>query len=666
MDIVNVIANKVVAHKHTSHKLATALFISLASTLAGCGGGGGSTESPSAPPPPASVPTSSISVFAGAPGGVSGTADGISGRLGNPSGLAVDKDGNVLVADRGNCSIRKIISSSLSTVMGNASGCVSFTRDQAVQSPLQYALGNVSTDRQGNIYFSVSEEVWKMPPGGAAAPLPNRLTVDAFTVNDDGDIFFSRDGFVIKITADGNQTALATTYIPVERFSPISLAAGPDGAVYFSDRSEIRKIAKNGVLSTLAGSSGDRGFVDGVGANARFGTEIKLAADTLGNVYAADGARVRKITPTGVVTTLAGSIPTESSSITPVDGIGASARFTELNVIAADKLGNVFVAGLFSNAVRRISPYGVVTTIVGSLTASGSTDGIGQAARFLNPAGLAIDSNGSIYLADSGNRTIRKLEATGLVTTVAGAVGLREVQDGIGSAVRFDEPVGMAIDTQGKVYVSERFQLLIRQLSSSSEVKTVVGLRQGGRFDFRRLISVAIDRNLNIYTADSLDSITKFSAAGTQTVLPCGDACIAVAATTDASGTVYFATQGSIRRVSPEGVVTVLAGDAAGYSLTRSELVGSRDGVGADARFYNPGALAIDGLGNVFVADTGNHTIRKVTPAGVVTTIVGRAGISGVMTGALPGLLNAPKGIAINATGNIFVTTENAVVKIVQ
>jgi sugar lactone lactonase YvrE len=224
-----------------------------------------------------------------------------------------------------------------------------------------------------------------------------------------------------------------------------------------------------------------------------------------------------------------------------VDGTGGAARFNFPTGMAVDSAGNVYVADQRNETIRKITPTGVVTTLAGTAGMVGSADGTGAAARFHNPFGVAVDGVGNVYVADNGNSTIRKVTAAGIVTTVAGTAGMVGKADGIGAAARFYDPTGVAVDSAGNVYVVDQ-------------------------------------------------------------------------------------ANDTIRKISVAGVVTTLTGSG----------VGSADGAGAAARFNVPTGVAVDSAGNVYVADTNNATIRKITPTGTTTTIAGTARVAGILLGAEP------------------------------
>ena len=215
-----------------------------------------------------------------------------------------------------------------------------------------------------------------------------------------------------------------------------------------------------GMVTTLAGSS--QGYLDGTGSSAKFKGPAGVAVDSAGTVYVVDlvDQRIRKITPAGVVTTLAGS-----GTVGFADGTGSAAQFYYPRGVAVDSSGTVYVGDTSSNRIRKITPAGVVTTLAGSGTGEyGSVDGTGGAAKFHNPWGVAVDSSGTVYVADANiNQRIRKITSAGVVTTLAGS-GTYGFADGMGSAAQFDGPFGVAINSSGTVYVADTDNHRIRKI----------------------------------------------------------------------------------------------------------------------------------------------------------------------------------------------------------
>jgi hypothetical protein len=206
--------------------------------------------------------------------------------------------------------------------------------------------------------------------------------------------------------------------------------------------------------------------------------------DSAGNIYVADTVNdtIRKITSAGNVTTLAGS----AGQIGSTDGTGSAARFYYPRSVAVDTAGNVYAAEFYNHTIRKITPDGQVTTLAGSAGQSGSADGTGSAARFYQPQGVAVDSDGNVYVADTGNDTIRMITPAGDVTTLAGSVGQSGGADGIGSAARFNLPQGVAVDSAGNVYVADTYnnritkgtRLLLRFQTSPGSLRIANGLIQ--------------------------------------------------------------------------------------------------------------------------------------------------------------------------------------------
>jgi streptogramin lyase len=227
------------------------------------------------------------------------------------------------------------------------------------------------------------------------------------------------------------------------------------------------------VVTTLAGTAGATGSNDGTGGAAQFNSPEGLIVDGSGNVYVADTGNdtIRQITAAGVVTTVAGSALAAGST----DGTGGAARFNGPQGIVIDKSGNLYVADTGNDTIRKISSGGVVTTLAGTAGVTGATDATGAAAQFDGPRGMAIDAAGNIYIADSTNATIRMLTAAGIVTTIAGSPGAAGFADGTGTDARFDVPTGITIDSSGNLYVVDNLHAIIREITPAAVVSTVAG-----------------------------------------------------------------------------------------------------------------------------------------------------------------------------------------------
>jgi sugar lactone lactonase YvrE len=277
-----------------------------------------------------------------------------------------------------------------------------------------------------------------------------------------------------KGSADGTGSEARFAY-------PMGLALAADGTLYVVDDEgmTVRKITPAGVVATVAGTAGSKGSADGTGPAARFYHPVGLAIDASGTLYLTDAnnSTVRKVSPTGVVTTLAGTAGSKGTA----DGVGGVARFNLPHGVAVDAAGIVYVADTENHTIRKITPDGTVTTLAGTARRKGSEDGVGTAARFYHPAGLAVDARGSVYVADNGNHTIRKIASDGMVTTLAGQAHHHGGTDGLGSTARFLFPTGVAVDVSGNVYVADHLNTTIRKVSPIGQVTTLAGqtLRNG-------------------------------------------------------------------------------------------------------------------------------------------------------------------------------------------
>jgi cephalosporin-C deacetylase-like acetyl esterase/sugar lactone lactonase YvrE len=309
-----------------------------------------------------------------------------------------------------------------------------------------------------------------------------------------------------------------------------------------------------------------------------------IARDVSGNLYVADvfSNTILKITPAGVAATLAGLAGTAGAQ----DGTGSGALFNQPGGVAVDAADNVYVADSGNATIRRVTPGGAVTTIAGSAAARGNHDGLGSAASFNSPGGIAIDAAGVLYVADTLNATVRKIAADGTVSTLAGSAGNRGDADGAGSAARFNYPSGIATDSQ-QIYVADTYNATIRRITLDGVVTTVAGSAgiTGGN--------------------DGTGMYALFNQPAGVAVGPASDA-----------GNFYVADtgNGTIRRVTPGGAVVTIAGIAG--------IAGQGDGAGSNALFSQPRGLAMDGAGGLYVADAGNAAIRRIGADGVVSTLV--------------------------------------------
>ena len=663
------------------YKLCRRVFIAAICSLSlvSCGGGGGDDGQSAT-----SQPMPGLSLLAGMLGG-SGNIDGPTGRFLGPVGVAVDSAGNLYIADYGNDTIRKRTPDGVIATLAGSAGMSGWV--DGIASDARFAQpSGIALDGMGNIYVGDNSGLRMITPGGGVMTFmqqsgPPLLDLAGLAVDAAGFVYVAggNANLVYKIlptagvvgilagtgkygSADGPAAQATFSYVA-------DVKIDRSGNVYVADRDNctIRRISPNGFVATVAGTAGLCGSADGVGAAARFAGPAGIAVDPTGTIYVADEGTysafnntIRKISVDGTVSTIAGNVGVN----TPVDGVGVAASFADPRGIAVDSSGTVLVADTGASTIRQVTPTGAVTTIAGSLPAIGAVDGDGSMARFNSPQNVAVDEFGTIYVADAGNNLIRKITPAGVTTTLAGKAGVAGRADGTLTSATFDFPVGIALGPGGTVYVADAESHLIRKISPNGTVVTVAGAgwptaitgfgySQPGSLP----VAIAVDGSGNMYVADQgMNIIRKVSSDGVDSVLTNAVAPMGVAV--DRAGNLYVSDSGNqtIRRITTSGQDTILAGSS-GSS-------GAVDGNGAAASFNNPGPLSVDGSGNIYVADTGNQLVRRVTAAGTVTAIAGHAGSIGVLLGDLPGSLNVPAGMAIDGNGALYTTCENSVLKI--
>ncbi|MBC7388717.1 MAG: SMP-30/gluconolactonase/LRE family protein [Opitutaceae bacterium] len=623
--------------------------------------------------------------------------DGTPARFYYPYGLTLDANGNIYVADSYNQKVRKISSTGdVSTIAG--SGGQGSIDGQGMAANFYYLKG-VAVDAAGNIYVgdAGNNKIRKISPSGLVSTLAGSDTPGSADGQGNKASFYSPHSIAVDVNGNlivadcyNNKirkispTGLVSTFAgsgsigsengqsSLASFNrPTGVALDSNGNVYVADskNNQIRKISSSGFVSTLAGS-GSIGSTDGQGTAASFYYPCGVAVDANGNVYVADAGnhKIRTISPNGLVSTLAGS-----GLAGRIDEKGNAASFNSPFGVTVDANRNVYVADYLNNTIRKISPTGIVSTLAGISATGGlsdgkSNDGKGPVTFLLSPTGVSVDAKGSVYVSDQFDNKIKKISNTGVLSTLAGSGAFGNV-DGQGISSSFGYPNGIALDVEDNLYVADASNNSIRKISPTGLVSTLAGSRiqgsangQGSEASFNSPNGVAVDADGNVYVADYGNrKIRKITPTGIVSTLA-GSGLegsvdgIGITASfirpssiaVDATKNVYVTDESNhkIRKISSSGFVSTLAGSGS---------IGSTDGQGTAASFYYPNGIAVDAYGNIYVGDTDNEKIRKISPTGLVTTLAGFGVPGSTDENGTLATFNSPQGVAVDAKGNLFV-----------
>ncbi len=587
----------------------------------------------------------------GRPPGDNGPA--IAALLNAPGGVATDSAGNVYFAEGDSHRIRKVDSAGrIATIAGTGDRGYSGDGGPALFAKLIQPLG-IAVDASGAVYFT-----------DVSAHVVRRITPDGFisTVAGKGTRGFS---------GDGSQATAAQLNTPVA-------VAVFGGALYIADtgNNRVRRVAANGVISTIIGTGQNAGSrAGGPGPSIPVAQPDGLAFDAAGTLYISEFGlgRVLKADTALNVAPIAGSAQLGEG------GDGGPALLATLNGpsgLAVDVAGAVYVADEDGNRIRKIAG-GTINSVAGTGTFGFSGDGGNPLAAQLNsPIGLAIDSAGRLYVGDSSNHRIRRVDQTAAtITTFAGGFGVLG-DSGPATAALLFGPAGMAFDAAGNLYIADGSNHRIRKVTVAGVIATVAGTGSvgfsgdGGDAKAAQLNNpqgVAVDAAGNLLIADTnnnrvrrvnqsgviqtvagngMDSFSGDGGAATSATLS-----IPNAITVDAQGSLYIADSGNdrIRRVNVSGQISTYAG-------SNATALGD-DGPAVSASLSLPLGVALDAAGNLFIADTLNQRIRRVTPAGVISTVAGNGeiGFAGDGGAATQASLSLPFGVATDAAGNLYI-----------
>ncbi len=593
----------------------------------------------------------------------------VTAQLNGPQGLAVDSTGNLYIADAGNNRVRLVDPTGIITTFAGSGGTSpggpgTFNDGGPAANALLHLPQGVAVDKSGNVFIADTGD--------------NRIC----KVTPDGTITSVAGDSLASFFGDGGNAASA------ELQHPSDVAVDSSGNLYIADTANaaIRKVTTDGLINSIAGNgtigfSGDAGFAVKAGLIA----PMSVAVDSSGNVFIVENgdSRIRQIDTKGNINTIAG---TGTAGFGGDGSAALPAQFNSPSGIAVDSSGSLFIADSLNLRIRKIAGSNISTVAGNGLLSDSGDGGAATAAQLNSPLGVAVDSSGNLYVADTGNNVVRKIAPGGVITNFAGNGTAGFGGDGgAATSAQLNGPQGLAVDASGNLYIADAGNARIREVSGGT-ITTVAGSgtagfsgdggsATGAQLNFPS--AVAVDAAGNLYIADfSNNRIRKVSGATITTIAGNGNAGFsgdggqATSAqlntprgvAVDASNTIYIADTGNnlVRRVTAGGAIFTLAGNGApGFS--------GDGGSATAAQVGNPAAVAVDAGANVYIAD-GSARVRKVFSTGTIVTIAGNGalGYSGDGGAATSASLSAPSAIALNAANVYLADTGNNAVRLLR
>src|SRR5579871_5903869 len=545
-----------------------------------------------------------------------------------------------------------------------------FTGDgkSALDAPLGL-MSKITLDQKGNPVFS--------DPGNGMV----------FRLNPDGTVTVLAGNGLQTYSGDGGQAVNAALH------TPQGVAYDSAGNLYITDldNNRVRMVTPSGIISTVAGNGLQKYAGESIPAvQASLSLPLCVAVDPSNSIYIADltqsgGTRIRKVTPDGIIVTIAGTGQPPASNALPEGVAAKNAAIGDVENMVFDAKGNLYFAEFTASKIRKIDTNGILTTVAGDGQDRFAGDG-GQAvkASLDQPGGVALDSAGNIYISDTNNNVIRKVNPQGIISTIAGTAGVSGFFGDGRSALsaRLNGAFGLAVDPGGNIFIADTNNFRVREVKSSGTITTVAG---NGTFryfpDGTGAVNaplfephgIAVDSSGNFYISDtSNSSIRKIdprtgqisTIAGNGSREYGGDGGPAVNAQVDDPTNVAFDSAGNmyiadtdnevIRKVAKDGTISTVAGlpDPTGNYLYNG------DGISATKAFLDtPIDIAVDSAGNLYISDYGHHRIRKVATNGTISTIAGdgTARFAGDGGPASKASLRFPRGLAFDQSGNLYV-----------
>ncbi len=613
-----------------------------------------------------------ISTYAGN-GGTGYSGDGgpaTAAQIYLPSGISIDAAGNLYICNYWYNRIRKVNSAGIiSTIAGT--GTPSFTGDggPATAATMYYPLGT-GVDADGNLYISdyYNYRIRKItnynrPPRFVHRPWQNLTvcensgpdSINSLLAVIDSDLWQPEHWAVLVPASHGSVSGIYDTTSNGGVITPHALYYTPATGYFGPDTFKMTVcdgytfdtmaiyVNVNPIPTTITGATSIAVTEYSLFKNSTPGGTWSSSNPAIASIGATTGlaigvsagtVTITYTLPTGCInTTTLNVFPYAGMTISTIagngtagfSGDGSSALAASLNTpygVSQDASGNFYIADTYNNRIRKVSTSGTITTIAGTGTPGSAGDGGPASSAQLNaPLSIVFDVNGNLYFADQVNHKVRKISTSGIISTIAGTGTAGFFGDGgAATSAKLNYPTGLAVDASGSVFIADQYNHRVRKVDPSGIISTVAGTGTGG------------------YTGDGL--------AATLEGLNNPDG-VAV----DGAGNLYIADYSNfrVRKVNTSGIISTIAGSTSGY--------GGDGGPAVSAGFTGPFGVSVDAVNNIFISDYTNHRVRKINTSGFISTIAGNgtAGFSGDACNSTSGMLNNPAHLFIDGSANIFI-----------